>query len=295
MRHKSMRKPRFVLLGTGLALALTLAASQDAIVLKRELKAGAKEAYTMSAKSNMVMDMGQAGMGTMPFDFSYQARMEINFDRISTDGKEANITITMKDLKFDMGQMGQMMGGQQPDTPEEVTMKGTLDTRNRIRGVQMPNAPGPAMMFSQMTQNFPLFIEFPNDPVRVGDSWEVRIPANPMTGNKMTRLKATLIGEKSAGQGTAWAIKLTGTINVNADMGAMMRQMGGQGGGMPDMAMLMTGTMTVDGEALIEKETGRTIKFETTYKSDLTMDFPDMGMQMKQSGNTVMSVVLANN
>jgi hypothetical protein len=279
-------------LTAGLALALTLSAAQDTIVLKRELKAGAKEAYTLTAKSNMTMDMG--GMGAMPFDFSYSAKMEMSFDRISTDGKEANVTVKMSEIKFDAGQMGQMMGGQSPDMPQEVTMKGTIDTRNRLRGVQFPTASGPAGMLSQMTQNVQFFIEFPADPVRIGDSWEVKVPASEVTGNKITRLKATLVGEKSAGEGTAWAIKLTGTFNISADMASMMRQMGG-GGGMPEIAAVVTGTMTVDGEALVEKDTGRTIKFDANYKTDLTIDLTDMGMQMKQAGNTLMSLALVKN
>ncbi|MER3413976.1 MAG: hypothetical protein C4341_07035 [Armatimonadota bacterium] len=294
---------RIAMVGVGMAAALALIAGQDTFLLRRVLEKGAKDAYTLTMKSSMVMDMGGAGMGTMPLDFAFTSKMDIAVDRVSTDGKDANVTIKMTEFKYDLGQMGQMMGGQQqPEMPQEITMAGKLDVRNRLSGVRIPNAPGAAAMLSQQLQNFPLFIEFPNDPVKVGDSWEVRLPATPMTGNKITRLKATLLGEKSAltpalsqgERGTAWAIKLSGTININADVMEMMRQMGGEVGGMPQMAMLMTGTMNVDGEALVEKATGRTIKFETTYKSDLTVDLPDMGMQMKQAGNTLVSVVLAN-
>lgn len=287
---------RIAMVGVGLGAALALIAAQDTILLRRELTKGKTDAYTLTMRSSMVMDMGGAGMGTMPLDFSFSSKMDVTIDRVSTDEKDANVTIKMTELKYDLGQMGQMMGGQQPEMPQEMTMNGKLDVRNRLSGIRIPNAPGPAGMLSQQMQNFPLFIEFPNDPVKIGDSWEVRLPATPMTGNKITRLKATLIGEKSAGEGTAWAIKLAGTMNINADMMEMMRQMemGGEVSGMPQMAMFMTGTMNVDGEALVEKDTGRTIKFETTYKSDLTIDLPDMGMQMKQAGNTLVSVVLAN-
>lgn len=285
---------RIVTVSVGLAATLAVIAAQDTILLRRQLQAGAKDAYTLTMRSSMVMDTGGAGMGTLPIDFAFTSKMDVSVDRVTTDGKEANVKIKMSDVKYDLGQMGQMMGGQQPEMPQEMTMNGKLDVRNRLSGVRIPNAPGPAGILSQQMQNFPLFIEFPNDPVKVGDSWEVRLPATPLTGNKITRLKATLLGEKSAGEGTAWAIKLTGTMNINADLMEMMRQMGGEAGGMPQMAMFMTGTMNVDGEALVEKETGRTIKFETTYKSDLTLDLPDMGMQMKQAGNTLVSVVLAN-
>lgn len=285
---------RVVAVGLGLAATLALIAAQDTVVLRRQLQVGAKDSYTLTMRSSMVMDTGGAGMGTLPIDFAFTSKMDVSVDRVSTDGKDANVTIKMSDVKYDLGQIGQMMGGQQPEMPQEMTMNGKLDVRNRLSGVRIPNAPGPAGMLSQQMQNFPLFIEFPKDPVKVGDSWEVRLPATPLTGNKITRLKATLLGEKSAGEGTAWAIKLTGTMNINADLMEMMRQMGGEAGGMPQMAMFMTGTMNVDGEALVEKETGRTIKFETTYKSDLTLDLPDMGMQMKQAGNTLVSVVLAN-
>jgi hypothetical protein len=289
-----MKTMRVATVGVGLAAALALIAAQDTVLLRRQLEKGAKDSYTLTMKSSMVMDTGGAGMGTLPIDFAFTSRMDVSVERVSTDGKDANVTIKMTDVKYDLGQMGQMMGGQQPEMPQEMTMNGKLDVRNRLTGIRIPNAPGPAGMLSQQMQNFPIFIEFPNDPVKIGDSWEVRLPATPLTGNKITRLKATLLGEKSAGEGTAWAIKLTGTMNINADLMEMMRQMGGEAGGMPQMAMFMTGTMNVDGEALVEKETGRTIKFETTYKSDLTLDLPEMGMQMKQAGNTLVSVVLAN-
>lgn len=289
-----MKATRIVAVGVGLAAALALVAAQDTVLLRRQLRQGAKDSYNLTMKTSMVMDTGGAGMGTLPIDFAFTSKMDVSIERVSTDGKDANVTIKMSDVKYDLGQMGQMMGGQQPEMPQEMTMNGKLDVRNRLTGIRIPNAPGPAGMLSQQMQNFPIFIEFPYDPVKVGDSWEVRLPATPMTGNKITRLKATLLGEKSAGEGTAWAIKLTGTMNINADLMEMMRQMGGEASGMPQMAMFMTGTMNVDGEALVEKETGRTIKFETTYKSDLTLDMPDMGMQMKQAGNTLVSVVLAN-
>lgn len=278
-----------ILLAAGFALATQVG---EQFTLRRKLEAGAEDTYKYEFKSSQTV-AGMMGGSDMPFDMSGSMLMTVKQLRLIEEGAKADLKVKMSDFKLDLGQFQDMAQGQMGQMPENLEFACQLDGRNRISSLSMPTGSAQMrMMMSQMNTFATMFIEFPEAPVKVGDSWEVTFPKNPMTGDKEVKLKATLSGTKEYEGKSVLVVKMAGTIPVNMDVGKMLESDPSMGATMGGMKMLMTGKMDMNAEALIEKETGRTLSMDTLMQSTQKMEIPDMGMAVDMIGSTAMKMQL---
>jgi hypothetical protein len=288
-----MRGYKVAAIGGLVMSVLVVVAAQDGKLLRRELKTGAVDTYSFSMKSNQTatMDGGPAAGQEMPIDVGMTMKMALKQGAFDEKEKKAPVDVDVTEIALDLGSMGAMMGGAN-EIPKEMKLTAHLDHLNRLSGFKMPKMGMAGMMMGGGGGSLgPLFVEFPEAPVKVGDSWKMKMPPMPIAKGD-TDLVATLTGEKEVDGKQLFTISVKGTMAVDGDMAEMMKDN-------PDFAnspvggmkMLMKGTVDFDGEALVEKATGRTIKMNMSMKSKQNMDMPDMGMQVKVSG--ISTIVLS--
>jgi hypothetical protein len=125
--------------------------------------------------------------------------------------------------------------------------------------------------------------------VKVGQEWDVPVPKNPMM-EKDQILKAKLVGEREVDGVKVWVVTIAGPMEMNADLSKMMADA-------PDnpaagMKMLMSGTIQVSGENLIEQGSGRLVLSTQKADSKMKMELPDMGMSIDMTGTTTSKMAL---
>lgn len=269
------------------ALALAIAAvsfAQDTVTIKRELKAGAKDIYKVVTETKTLMDI--PSMGEQEMIMKSTMNYALTTGEVKDDSAEVGLTISDIQAKIE-GSMADMMQGM-PEMPKEMKFKGTLDARNRLSNVKLDGKLDMmAMMMANTTSTMNMFVEYPGGPVKIGDSWEVVVPKNPMLGNEDTKFKATLVGEKDG----KWQIKMSGELKLKSDLSEMMKGQDPTGTGL-DMQMVMTGTMKMESEALVNKTTGKTVEMTTALDSATTMDIVNMGIKSDQKAKGTIKMTL---
>lgn len=269
------------------ALALAIAAvsfAQDTVTIKRELKAGAKDIYKVVTETKTLMDI--PSMGEQEMIMKSTMNYALTTGEVKDDSAEVGLTISDIQAKIE-GSMADMMQGM-PEMPKEMKFKGTLDARNRLSNVKLDGKLDMmAMMMANTTSTMNMFVEYPGGPVKVGDSWDVVVPKNPMLGNEDTKFKATLVGEKDG----KWQIKMSGELKLKSDLSEMMKGQDPTGTGL-DMQMVMTGTMKMESEALVNKTTGKTVEMTTALDSATTMDIVNMGIKSDQKAKGTIKMTL---
>jgi hypothetical protein len=281
-----------------LAIAAIGIASQDEIKLRRELKEGVADKYKLSIRSSQTMQLegGMAGGMEMPMDFGFGAVMATKVGAKDEGGK-ADFELTFSEFEIDMGMMAGMMGDPAANMPKEQKVNAKLDELNRMSGFRIPSMGGPAGMLGGMMSSMgPLFVEFPEKAVTMGEKWTSTMPASPMTGNKEVKLESFIAGNNKVDDVECWIIVTKGKIPLAGNLSEMMRatgqgNQGGMAGMMPDN-MTMKGSVDVNTETFVEKSTGRTLKVEGTMKTATTIEIPDQGMTVVTSGTSILKLVL---
>ncbi|MFZ4507335.1 MAG: hypothetical protein ACOYON_06530 [Fimbriimonas sp.] len=274
-----------------IAMSALALAAQDTVTLRRQLTDGTTEKYKI--ESTVKQSVEVPGMGEQNIDITTVMTYALKIGKTDAATGLASVETVSKLEKMSME--GMPGGGGSPDLPEEakkeMVVPGKLDVRNRLK-IENANIPtGPAAMLSggsSATQTVGIFFEFPEGPIKIGDSWDVVIPKGPLMYKEDQKLKATLVGEKDADGVKAWVIKMEGTLKMEPDMEAMMKANAAQAGGGQMPNMKMTGTMEMSTEGLVDKATGVTIRMLTKYKMSNEMELVDQGMKLdlKGSGTT---------
>ena len=268
-----------------LALALaTFAIAQDTITLKRELKTGAKDVYKVVAETKTLIDVPSMGEQEM----TMKSSMNYALTTGEVDGTSAKVALSISDIENKVeGPMADMMQGM-PEMPKEFKFNGKLDSQNRLSDMKLDGKMDMAtMMMASTTSTMNMFVEYPSGAVKIGDSWDVVIPKNPMLGNEDTKFKATLVGEKDG----KWVLKMNGELKIKLDMGELMKGQDPTGTGM-EMQMVMTGTMKVDTDAIVDKVTGKTTEMTTALDSISVIDIVNMGIKTDQKAKGTIKMTL---
>lgn len=285
-----MKAIRLGLLGGLMTAAIAAVGFQEGTILRRELREGAKDTYTFSFKTTQKIEMDSssgapAGMFDEPIEVSATAMMGFVVGKLNAETKKADLNVSMTDFKLDMGRLAGMMGNM-PELPKEIKMTAQIDDRNRVSNLKMPDVG----MAGNMLMNTPgsnpmgsMFIEFPEQSVKVGDSWKIRVPGNPATGNKEVEFNAKLLSDTIVDGKPRAVVGLEGTINIDGDLSEMMKDTP-QGGAMNGMKVLVKAIVGIKGQATIDKATGRTLKMDMDMDSKQNLEMPDMGMKMKING-----------
>ena len=278
-----MKRIRMPMIGAVSLISLVAAASlQQGVILRRDLKAEQTDVYKVETKMKQSVE---SPMGAQDMDMTQSMTYTMKTGTAGADGK-APITLTVTDMKFDMGGAG---GGMMPEMPKEMKMSGKIDERNRFTDLKVEGANAMMQMMGGSTTNSlgSSFIEFPEKEVKIGDEWDIVMPANKMAGIQESKMKAKLIGEKDGN----WEVKMAGPMSMKMDIGAMMKEQGGSDptGGMMDGAV-MTGKIDMDATAIVEKGTGRTKDITMKMKTKMNMDMAGMSIGITGDGATTMKL-----
>lgn len=276
-----MKASRFIALLTLTTAAI--AVPQD-VQLKRDLKEGANDVYVVTSKTKQIMDIPQMGEQEMSINTSLKVAYKIG--KVA-DGK-ADLQVVMSDVKITAeGMMAEMFDQVAGQLPKEVKSTGKVDTRGQVTDLK-PESVGMAEMMvlgSQQMANSLMMITFPENPVKIGESWKMPVPDTRMAGIKGASLDAKLVGQKEVDGIACYEIATEGTIPMKLNISDLAGD-----AGVPE-GMVMSGTINAKGTSFIEIATGRMVTFEGTIKSTTSMDMAGQG-DMKISGNTTVSAKL---
>lgn len=262
-----------------LLLVASFAFTYQEVLLRRELKENTKESYQFDLSGSQMISMPSAGVTDMPMKFTSGMRFRFELGSVDREKKEADVRMVISDLKFDVEGMPPPPMG---DVPKEIEIKGKLDERNRIKGIDFKSLPAEYQMMSGVSSNIGFWmVEFPEKPVKEGDSWEIKYPY-PLAPNKEITLRATFKGSKDYKDKSVHWITIEGEIIMQGDIAEMLKDN-------PQAAMV--GKMLVDakyqltGETLIEKTSGKVLHAEYNMKGKQKMDVVDMNQTMEMSGD----------
>ncbi|MEQ1824160.1 MAG: DUF6263 family protein [Fimbriimonadaceae bacterium] len=248
----------------------------DDIKLTRTFAVGNKDVYVQTYKSKNSIE---TPAGNQDFDVTGSSTFSIIYKK--TNEKGCEIDMVTSDMKMESAMA---MPGVADSMPKEITMSGMLDARNRVSEVKAGKGLDPMvamMMHSANMGSTGFFTEFPENAVKIGDTWEFSIGMANAGVPADTKLKAKLESEKD----NYWVVRVTGTIPMKMDMSQASQQTGG-------MEMVMNMTMNMDYGVQVEKGTGRALSLTGKIATTMKMEFPSLGMSMPGTGTTEISAKL---
>jgi hypothetical protein len=239
-----------------LALATAMFTTTDGTLLRRELKAGATDEYEIRCTQTTTPGEGLPG-DPHSVKVSWKAAYGIE----SLNDKGAVLKVDVTDFTFTAEG-----ANASPDIPKTRTVKGTIDSRNRIDAAEPAPRPGTTTQLWLVTDA----VEFPEKEVNVGDTWETTLPASIPLGEKKTTLTAKLSGEESYEGKSAWVVTME-KKNVPTENRVKLR-IGPTG---ETKEAKFVGKADVSIKALIEKGTGRTLTITTKVHANQELIVPD--------------------
>lgn len=257
------------------------------VTLRRTLKEGTSDVYTVNTKSKQNMDIPQMGEQ----DITLDTTLKLTFKYGKVDNGKADVELIMTDFKVSAGgALAAMMPDMSGMLPKEVKTTGKLDELGVISEMKTAGMGMQEMMVlgSQTLANSIAMVVFPKDAVKFGDTWTMPIPDNKTAGIQGATVEAKLVGEKQVDGIDCYEITTSGKFPMKLNMGDVMDS---DAAGMMD-GMVMTGTITMKGTNLVEKTTGRLVKFDGGFKSNQTMSMGGQG-DMQMSGDTTVTMKLA--
>ncbi|MEO7454201.1 MAG: hypothetical protein ABIV13_05495 [Fimbriimonadales bacterium] len=260
-------------------LALT-AAGQDEVTLRRELKPGAKETYTVFTKVSQTMtpsDPNQAAMlgGEMKFAMSMTMDMGLEFQKVAEDKKSADAEMSFTNIVYDFGSMAGMIPVE--NMPKSMKASGKIDDRSRMSEFNMPDLP--SSLAGSRGMMGPLMIALPEKAVKVGDVWEMPLPTAEMLGSKDAMMTAKVLVIEDFKGIPVVVVELFAAMPIDADLSEMAQASGG-----PPMKVLAKGRFDMKGKAHIERATGKTLMMDVTFDTKTHLTMPEVGIEFDTSG-----------
>ncbi len=268
----------------GAAMFAATSFTQGGITLRRQLVEGDLDTYLVEIKSSQIMYSDMMGQ-EFPIDVITTAKVAMKVGKVDEEKQEADVDITGTDLKYDFGSIGGMMGDVDSQMPKEFSFKGKMNKFGEITGAMAAPATGGrgGMMGGMMMMlgggasgagtMFPS-LRFPEAPLNIGDSWDIPVPANAMTGTPDQKMNAQLVSQRDVDGVLIYVVAIKASTPMNIDMARMMEAQGGGGNDMAGMMadMKITGAMETSATVWVEQGTGRIVKHETLQKSKQKID-----------------------
>ncbi|HWD41156.1 MAG TPA: hypothetical protein VG944_20070 [Fimbriimonas sp.] len=268
-----MKNKRLLTIGAACLATFALAA-QDPQVIQRTLSENATETYRVVTTTN---ETGQiAGLGPVAMNITSNTTYVFKTGKVDASKGNADIDATVTVDKIDGG--GGLMDGQlEKLKTAPITVKGKIDKRGHLDLTESATGNAMSRALSGGAGGFQtLFIELPDHPVKVGDSWNVVIPKGPFTSPTDQKLAVKLTGEKQDGGKDAWTVDVSGTIDIDVDSTKIPQNSGADPTDpFKGLHAVFKGTSTISGTGMIEKATGKTLTLDTKSDIKLTVQLPD--------------------
>lgn len=262
-----------------LAGCAVVALAQDGVKLRRAFTAGSEDTYAFTFDLNMNME---TPAGDQPIKIKGSNTYVVKYKEVKDSA--CTVDLVTKDIKIEAD--GPMGSPDDSTMPKEMTISGKLDDRNRLSDIKSAAAMPPMMqmMLSSLSSSTTgYFIEFPEGPIKVGDSWDL---VAPKMAEKLpdVKLKAKLNADKDK----AWEVLVTGKAPFKMNS-ADLAKTGADTGG---MEVNVDGTMDTTYTVLVDKATGKTISVDGKVLSDLKLEIASMSMTIPSKGTTTFSAKL---
>ncbi len=259
--------------------AISLAAVQEGVLIRRQLKANAKETYKIESLTKITAD---TPAGSQEGSATSSSTLETTVGSVKPDGNSADFTIltTIDSMKMD----GMMAAAPNQEKVPPVTVKGIIDTQNRLTETKAEGASGAtnpmSMLGGSEASQMGLFVQFPAEAVKEGDTWTITLPANAMMGKDPQKLTAKFIGTRDFNGKQVYVVSVSGTMTIEPDMDAIKKASKGADPAM-GMDLKIKGTAELDSENLIDPETGATLQATTHVKGKTDVEIVQMAMTTK--------------
>jgi hypothetical protein len=278
------------------AFAVAYAGSfQQGYLLRLNHKPNTSDKYKIELVSNQQMN----APGAPP---NIDVKGSMDFEVNTGDVKEGLADVEMKttNLKIDAGELSGMMRADQ--MPKEIVTKAKLDDRYRLTQATTSGLTPQAQMMMGMSgsNSSAMFFELPEKPVKLGDTWEVSMPKNPMFGEKEHKLIATLVSLKEYDGAPVYEFSVRGKFDFDVNMADIVKAMAaapGAAGADPNapdlsgMDMRMKGIISISGSALVSRADAK-MHF-STMKMESKQTMSVMGMDIDIAGTTTVNMKLA--
>jgi hypothetical protein len=237
------------------------ARTDDSVLLRRVLTEGETVTYVTTIDVSQQMNVG--GLGDQDLTIKGTSGLTVKVGKVDKEKGTAKVETTTTVGKMEMG--GSIAGMVPPMSDvKPIVQSGTISDRNRFTADPTTNAaPGMMQLMSGGQQSsVSQFLDFPEGPVKVGETWDVLVPKGSMTYPEDQKLTATLKGEKDVDGVAAWVVTITGTYLAKIDSskipGAQENPMG---------TINVDAKSVVTAEATLDKVTGKVLTMTATVKS----------------------------
>jgi hypothetical protein len=286
-----------------LAFAVSSAAlRQDDHAIRLRVQSGQVDRYKVEIASDM--KISGAGAGDQEFGLKGSMDTAYTFGETDATGK-TDLEMKTTNIKMEASGAAEMMMGQQ-ELPKEYSIMGKVDDRYRISEMKTAGLSAQTQMVMGMggTGAMSMLFELPEKPVKIGDTWQVNMPKNPMMGDKEYPLTAKLLGIKEVDGVSAYDIEIGGKVDLDINMSEVLKKMqaaggasGGADGGMMEMMagfeIMMKGVMNVSGSAQVDQKSGRLLANSTKMATKQVMTIGGVGISVDVNGSTTVSMKLA--
>lgn len=256
--------------------AFALAATQDAVSLKLVLKEGDKDVYKVASVVDQEVDASAFGAGPMNMKIESSMTLTYNTGKVDDKGIAAMvIDVTDADMKFD-GPMGAPPG---MEMPKSYKVLGKMNSMGQFSDVKIEGLPAMAMMMSGSSMSSMLnTVSLPDKGVKIGDTWDVVLPKNPMMGDSDSKMKATFVATKDVDGKKVHEISVVGPVTLNMDTSKLPADATG------GMAMKMTGTIDIKTTVQLDAATCKVRLADSTGKMNMKVELVDMSATLPMTG-----------
>jgi hypothetical protein len=272
-----------------LALAAIGMAAQDSVAIQRTLVENSVEKYKSTTK---IVETLNSPIGDIPLNISTTTTYSLKTKKVDAAKGLADVEFTSTIDSIDGGD-SPLTEGWTNKKPDPMVQQGTIDRLGHL-DLKAPDKPDKDMAIIagiSGSLQASTFVELPQHPVKVGDSWDITVPKGDYTGDTDQKISAKLTGDKKVDGKDAWTVELSGSINLQFDS-AKFASAGSSSNGILDKHHITgTGVSVMKGSALVEKSTGKTLSLDANneLKASLQMD---ADVKAQTTGTVVTSLKL---
>lgn len=248
-----------------LAVVAAALAVQEPVLLRLNAQPNTSDHYISKTESNQKVTSSM--MPAQDITSTSTLDQFIHFGEKTEDGKQ-KITIEIKNAKTESSSPVP-----QPEI-EDIKVEGLLDDRYQLSGLQVPEEADPQLkaVVKMASQSFNAYV-FPENPVKVGDIWEIPMPQAPGMKNMDVKLMATYAGVKNIDGKDFHSVTINQEIPLDMDVSEVAGEQTGTSMG----EMLMKGTMKMASETLFEVATGKLFSATSDTDMDVVMTIAAIG------------------
>jgi hypothetical protein len=277
---------KLLLLGA-VGLATVAFAAQDAQTLTRTIVEDSTDTYKIESK---VQQSVNSPNGDMQMNATTGFTYVIKTGKLDAAKGSADIEVTKTVDKLDSDSPFPL-----PDvkTIKPVVQKGTVDKLGHFVLEAPKTNDMMAMMISGGASSIDstMFVQLPDHPVKVGDSWDIVVPKGVFTGPEDQKLTAKLTGDKQFNGHDVWVVDVSGKLNLVFDSSKIQTE-SEAGNPLAGQQIVVKSTVDTTAEGFVDKATGKTVSMESTAKLKATIDMAALGTSMDSTGTVTSKITL---